>query len=180
MLNPWIINNSVYNNCILAFNMNLKNKTNKTTSDYTLASYNRPMVLLFTDNTQAKTFTLKHASGIGRTSVIMKDRGLPHSINTQVASSAEMVLIQMPKKALENSTEELHVLDTQQLNAIGDDIMLNLAVVSYALFYYIENFYENENHNLTLNGIVINPLLEVDDDMKRDVIMRYLHKMYSN
>lgn len=179
MLNPWIINNKIYNNCMLSLNMNLKQKA---TNDYTRASYNRPMVLLFSDNVQAEKFTLEHATNVGRTSVIMKDRSLPQSIKTQVASTAEMVLIHMPDKVRVNSPEEqepLHVLGTQQLNAIGDDIMLNLAVVSYALFYYVEHFYENENNNLTLNGIVINPLLEVDDDIKRDVIMRYLDRMYS-
>jgi hypothetical protein len=153
--------------------MNLKQKT---TTEYTGASYNRPMVLLFTDNKVAERFSLKHAKHVGRASVVMKDRELPLSINTQVASSAEMVLIPMPHF----QEETLHVLGTQQLNAIGDDVMLNLAVVSYALFYYVEYFHENENNNLTLNGIVINPLIEVDEDMKRDVILRYLNKMYTN
>ena len=169
MLNPWIVTNKIYNNCILAFNMNLKQKT---TTEYTSASYNRPMVLLFTDNKVAERFSLNHAKHVGRASVMIKDRELPHSINSQVASSAEMALIQMPHV----QEETLHVLGTQQLNAIGDDIMLNLAVVSYALFFYVENFYENENDNLILNGVVINPLLEVDDDIKRDVILTYLHK----
>lgn len=178
MLNPWIVNNKIYNNCMLAFNMNLNNK--QKTTEYTCASYNRPMVLLFTDDKQAQHFSLKHANDVGRASVIMKDRGLPQSINTQVASSAEMVLVRMPHKNKDFLDDTVQTaLGTQQLNMIGDDIMLNLAVVSYALFFYIDHFYENDNNNLTLNGIVINPLLEVEDEMKRDVIIRYLHKMYS-
>lgn len=175
MLNPWIVNNKVYNNNVLAFNINLK-QTPKTTNDYIHASYNRPMVLLFSDNTQAEQFTLKHARNVGRTSVVMKDRDLPDSINTQVASSAEMVLVAMTKNIV---PDELVLLGTQQMNAIGEDIMLNLAVVSYALFYYVDHFFENENNNLTLHGIVINPLLEVDDDLKREIIMIYLNKMYN-
>ena len=174
MLNPWIVNNKIYNNNILAFNVNLKQNP-KTTNDYVHASYNRPMVLLFSDNTQAEQFSLKHARNVGGTIVVMKDGYLPESINTQVASSAEMVLVAMTENT---ATDEFVLLGTQQLNAIGEDIMLNLAVVSYALFYYVDHFFENENNNLTLNGIVINPILEVEDDFKRDIIMIYLNKMY--
>lgn len=174
MLNPWIINNKIYENCILTLNLKCKQNT----LDYVQPSYNRPMVLLFSDNAQATKFMLDYAPSVGRSGLVMKDRDVFHSMNTQVASSAEMVLIKMPEQHSSPEPETMRILGTQQLNVIEDDIMLNLAIVSYALFYYIEHFYVNEYNNLSLNGIIINPLLEVERDVKHDVIMRYLRKMY--
>ena len=178
-MNPWVITSQIYSDCILALNVNIHNRKPHESRDYTRASYNQPMVLLFPDSTQAEQFKLKHADTIRNHGIVMKNREVSQLVKNQVATRIEMVLIEMPMSIEEQPP--INILGTTPLTEVGDESMLFLTIVAYALFYYIESFNMNENDNLTLNGILVNPSLELNEDdfNKHAIILEYLNKMYS-
>jgi len=176
MDNPWIVSSRLYNT-LMSVTMNVPR--NHQQVDFRKPTYVRPTVLLFPNKAIADHFQENHSISLKSSCVILKNRHAQSHIHENLTTPVDMVLVKMPDAAIPTEVHDL--LFTCPMSQLDDEKLLCMTLISYALFYYIENYYINESDNLVLSGIVINPSLKLmyETDPK-EMILRYLQKMFIN
>ena len=170
--NPWMVCSRL-NNTLLSLHLNVKHAS----PDFRRPSYNRPMVLMFPNRSIAQDFHNLHANTVSRSCVVFKQKDSSDSIQNNLSTQTSMVLVEMPH----SRDDLLDVLSPCELANFNDDMLLCLSIVSYSLFYYVKQYNTNDNGNLELDGIVINPSTEFPDpNFQSEMILKYLKQMYIN
>lgn len=168
-MGPWFVRNRLYDT-LLSLHMKVGAQPS---NDFRSASYYRPMVLLFPDEPTANDFS-KHARSVRRSCVIMRNRRHSQDIHKNLSTNVSMVLVEMP----ENNQELFDMLTPCALDTYHDDQWMCLSIAAYSLFLYVNQYRINENKNMEIEGVVINPAMEITDrDLQTDIIMKYLEKM---
>lgn len=170
MENLWLVSSRIYNT-LVSIPMKVSAKTHE--HDFRKPSYIRPTVLIFPNKGIADHFRKNHATDLGKSCMVLKNRHAQNDIQNNLSTNVHMVLVKMPETGALVGNNDL--LYTCPMSHFDEDTLLGMTLLSYALFYYIEHYYINESNNIVLQGIVINPLLKLEES--GDVIVNYLNHM---
>lgn len=170
-MDPWVITSRLYNT-LLSVPMNVPRR-HKQADDFLKPTYVRPTVLMFPNQAIADHFRENHANTLRKSCMIVKNRRATKHVQDHVTTPMDVVLVPMP----ESATTTLDLLTTCPVATLDNEQLLCMTIVSYALYYYIEQYYINESNNLVLHGLVVNPILKMDDP--KEMVLRYLDMMFA-
>jgi hypothetical protein len=173
MENLWLVSSRMYNTVVsVPMKLSATNKTN----DFRKPSYIRPTVLIFPNKGVADHFRKTHVNDLGKSCMVFKNRHARNHIQHNLSTKVDMVLVKIPRGQETVAYNDL-LLYTCPISHFDEDTLLCLTLLSYALFYYIEHYYINESNNMVLEGVVINPLLKLEDSGAGDMIVTHLNHM---
>lgn len=174
MDNPWIVHNRLCDTL-----MSVQLNTRLQSADFRKSSYIRPMVLLFPDEPTATDFS-KHAKIVRRSCVILQNRRSNDEIQNNLSTKVNMVLVKMPEPPNETVDDLVDILTPCTLDTYASDRLLSFSMVTYALFLYVNRYRINAEKNMEIDGVVINPVIELADrGLQMKLIIQYLNKMFN-
>lgn len=173
MENLWLVSSRMYNT-LVSIPMQVPDEMNE--NDFRKPSYVRPTVLIFPNKGIADHFRKTHAKELSKSCMILKDRNTRTDIHNNLSTNVDMVLVKMPETSTAFVGGNNELLYTCPMSRFDEDALLCMTLISYALFYYIEHYYVNENNNMVLQGIVINPLLKLEDSGEM-IVTRLKHML---
>lgn len=155
---------------------------------FTDASVHRPAVLLFDTRRSAERFLTNTWPNLSMCSFTSK-WSVPGYLTSSDYTALEDVGSFMEatctlKYTSFNSTAQAVATDrsihTEQLNHIDNDLLLNLTLCAYVVYFWVEHV-KSHNNGLEIQGILLNQRTafeEDHEDFRRDYILSHLNQTF--